>query len=105
MKRYWLVSVLCMGVLLLGSVMIPPALALVTNTVQDQVPGSLLVYPIFDIFAPNRTKIEITNRAGIGSPTIDLRVRVTYMCQPVTGTTASAFCQSFDENFPITHNQ
>src|SRR5215831_10184737 len=81
MKKYRLVSVLCMGVLLLGSLMVSPALAIISQTVQDSIPGSLLVFPIFDIIGANRTKIEITNRGGVGAPGIDLQVQVHYVCQ------------------------
>src|SRR5262249_17481702 len=42
---------------------------------------------------------------GVGSPSIDLRVRLTYVCQPTGPLATSAFCPSLDEDFNITHNQ
>src|SRR5262249_8517889 len=54
MKWFRLVPIvfLFIGVVLLGSPMTPPALAQSSNTLQDNVPGSLLVFPIFDVFGP-----------------------------------------------------
>src|SRR2546428_9096616 len=94
-KWYRLVPVIFLGVLLLGSMMTPPALAQVSSTLQDNVPGSFLVYPIFDIIGANRTKIRITNNGVLGFPSIDLNVRVTYICQPLGSSTSSNFCLSF----------
>jgi hypothetical protein len=112
-KWYRLVPVMFLGVLLLGSMLAPPppALAQISNTLQDNIPGSLLVFPIFDVITtaptggpnpggPNQTKIRITNN---GVTTV--LVRITYVCQPQTSSTSSAVCPSFDETFPITHNQ
>jgi len=107
MKWYRLVPVMFLGVLLLGSMLAPPppALAQISNTLQDSVPGSFLVFPIFDVITAaagtNRTKIRITNNGVTG-----VGISVTYICQP-TGSVGSGtnFCNSFDEHFPITHNQ
>src|SRR5215470_1757558 len=87
MKRYRLASMVCMGVLLLGSLMTLPAPALATDTIHDQAKGSLLVYPIFDVIGANRTKIELTNRAASA-----VTVRVTYICQSQDPSTV---CKTF----------
>jgi hypothetical protein len=95
-----------LGVVLLGSVLTSPALAQSSNTLQDHVPGSLLVFPIFDIFrgpedvSVNRTKIRVTCNGVTGTT-----LRFTYVCQPVGSSTTSAFCPSFDEHFPCTSHQ
>src|SRR5215831_21168136 len=93
-KWYRLGPVMFVGVLLLGSMMAPLALAQSSNTLQDNIPGSLLVFPIFDVFGGNQTKIRITCNG-----TTDIRIRVTYVCQPQGTSTTSAFCPSFDESF------
>src|SRR5262249_11015127 len=103
MKWSRLVPVIFLGVVLLGSVLTPPALAQSSNTLQDHVPGSLLVFPIFDIFGPevrNRTKIRVTCNGVTGTT-----LRFTYVCQPTGTSTTSAFCPSFDEHFPCTSHQ
>jgi len=91
---YRLVPVMFIGALLLGGLQAPPALAQSSNTVQDDVPGSLLVFPIFDIFGANRTKIRVTCNGVTGTT-----LRFTYICQPTGTSTTSAFCLSFDEHF------
>jgi len=97
MKRYRLASMVCMGVLLLGSLMTLPAPALATDTIHDQAKGSLLVYPIFDVIGGNRTKIELTNRAASA-----VTVRVTYICQSQDPSTV---CKTFAGDWPLTTNQ
>src|SRR5262249_40183827 len=111
-KGYRLVSVMCMGVLLLGSIMAPPAFAQNSDTNHDKSAGSCLVFPIFDDGGPptfggnlvvgpsNQTKIRITNNGVTAT-----RVRVTYICQPLSTSTTSAFCPSFDEAWPLTPHQ
>src|SRR5215831_3023971 len=98
--RKWsrLVPVMFLGVLLLGSMlMAPPAFAQLSNTLQDNVPGSLLVYPIFDIFSTNETKIRVTCNGVSGA-----MLRLTFICQP---SNTSLFCPSFDERYPCTPHQ
>src|SRR5690242_9784607 len=100
-KWYRLVPVMFLGVLLLlGSMMTPPALAQVSNALQDQVPGSLLVFPIFDVIGANRTKIRISNNGPVA-----VELHIQYICQPLGSGTTSQFCASFDHNLPLTHNQ
>jgi len=100
MKWYRLLPVMFIGALLLGGFQAPPALAQSSNTLQDHVPGSLLVFPIFDIFSGNRTKIRVTCNGVTGT-----QLRFTYVCQPTGTSTTSAFCLSFDEHFPCTPHQ
>src|SRR5262249_29100993 len=99
MKRYQLASMVCMSVLLLGSLMTPPH-ALATDTVRDQAKGSLLVFPMFDVIGGNQTKIEITNRAAAA-----VTARVTYICQPLGASTVSGVCNTFAEDLALAHNQ
>src|SRR5215471_4787396 len=100
-KWFRLVPVIVLGALLVGSMlMAPPALAQSSNTLQDNVPGSLLVYPIFDVFGANRTKIRVTCN-GVSGTTL----RLTYICQPSGTSTSSLFCPSFDENVDCTSHQ
>src|SRR5215471_15355866 len=111
MKWFRLVPVLFLGVVLLGSPMTPPALAQSSNTLQDDIPGSLLVFPIFDVFRPvltiaeqaefgNQTKIRVTCN-GVSGTTI----RLTFICQPFGTSNSSLFCPSFDERYPCTSHQ
>lgn len=68
-----------------------------SNTLQENIPGSLLVFPIFDVIGTNQTKIRITNN-GASSVSVHLN----YICQPL-GT--SSFCPLFDETQPLTSHQ
>src|SRR5262249_27311890 len=71
---------------------------------QDDIPGSLLVFPLFDVIGitqtQNQTKIRLTCNGVTGT-----RVRVTYVCQPQGPSTTSAFCPSFDEAWDCTPHQ
>src|SRR5262249_15637982 len=97
-RSFFLVTVLVFALTLVAPTF---ALAQVSNTLQDSALGSLLVYPIFDIFGANRTKIRITNSGNTGAPAVDLRVRTTYVCQPVGASNTSASCPTFVEDFQI----
>jgi len=70
------------------------------STLQDNAPGSLLVFPIFDVVGGNRTKIRVTNAGEAG-----IQARVTYVCQPLGSEPTSAVCDSFTERFPIAPDQ
>ena len=70
------------------------------NFTSPQLPGSLLVFPLFDIIGGNQTKIRITCNGATHT-----RVRVTYVCQPQGTSTTSAFCPAFDESWPCTPHQ
>jgi len=98
--RKWsrLVPVMFIGVLLLGSMLTPSAFAQSSNTLQDNVPGSLLVFPIFDVFGANETKIRVVCNGVTGTT-----LRLTFICQP--NTTSNVFCPSFDENVDCTSHQ
>jgi hypothetical protein len=88
------------GALLLGSLLAPQALAQSSNTLQDDVPGSLLVFPIFDVIGGNQTKIRVTCNGTTGTT-----LRFTYICQPLGTSSSSLFCPSFDENIDCTPHQ
>src|SRR5262245_62741194 len=84
LPRVALVCVLC-SVVLLGSRLAPPALAQSTQT-------SMLVFPIFDIFGANRTKISITNY-GDGV----VLFRLTFVCQSPGASLTAQVCTAFNE--------
>ena len=90
---YWLLTtvVLCLAA---------PAWCATLLPVQDNLPGSLLVFPIFDIIGGNQTKIRITNNGVTAT-----HVRVTYICQPLGTSNTSNFCPSFDQSLPLTPHQ
>src|SRR5262245_34727491 len=85
-SRVALCGVLC-SVVLLGSQLAPPALAQTTTTQT-----SMLVFPIFDIFGSNQTKIRITNH-GNGV----LLVRLTFVCQSPGASLSAQVCTAFNE--------
>src|SRR5215831_8927494 len=99
-KWYRLGPVMFVGVLLLGSMMAPLALAQVSNTLQDNVPGSLLVFPIYDVFGGNQTKIRITCNGVTGAT-----IRFTFIEQPEGTSNSSLFCPSLDVRYPCTSHQ
>src|SRR5262249_52056278 len=70
------------------------------SVMQPDQPGSLLVFPLFDVIGGNQTKISITCNGFTGT-----RVRVTYVCQPQGTFTTSAMCPAFDEAWPCTTHQ
>jgi len=97
MKWSRLGPVMFIGIVLLGSLGAPLARAQVSTIFQPDVPGSVLVFPIFDVIGGNQTKIRITNN-GVSAVSIHLN----YICQPL-GT--SSFCPLFDESQPLTPHQ
>jgi hypothetical protein len=100
MKWHRLIPVMLIGALLLGSMMVPLTLAQSSNTLQENVPGSLLVFPIFDVIGANQTKIRITNNGSVA-----VSVHLNYICQPLGTSITSNFCPLFDEVLPLTNNQ
>jgi hypothetical protein len=90
-----------MGVWLLGSLMMPPALAQDDGGCDAGTDvGSFVVFPLFDVIGGNQTKIRVTCFSDKGT-----RIRFTYICQPLDTSTTSAFCPSFDEAFDCTAHQ
>ena len=78
-----LVCVLCSAVLL-GSRLASPALAQSPSTQT-----SMLVFPIFDVFGANQTKISITNNGGSVVP-----VRLSFVCQALSASLTAQVCQA-----------
>jgi len=74
----------------------PPVGSLPANS-----PGSLLVFPIFDVIGANRTKIRIVNH-GVTPVSVSVNV----ICQPQgTSSVDSAVCPVFGSSFDLVHNQ
>jgi hypothetical protein len=84
MKRHRLIRAMIMGVGLLGSAMVLPAIA----QLRGEEPGSLLIFPEFDITPPAVTQLRITDvrDPALGGTT---RIRLQYICPGVAGVCAT----------------
>jgi hypothetical protein len=80
MNRHRFISAMMVGVGLLGSAMVLPAMA----QLRGEEPGSLLIFPEFDITPPAVTQIRVTDvrDPALGGTT---RVRFQYICPGVPG--------------------
>jgi len=109
MKWHKLVYPALVGAALLGSAMVLPVLAepVPINPPQDNVPGSLLVFPIFDIRSGSSTTIRITDTMGgnapgpgrIGVPP-SVGIHINYVCK---GT--STLCDQMDDHKKLTFHE
>ena len=85
MQWHKLVKVMIVGVGLLGSAMVLPAIA---QPLRGELPGSLLIFPEFNILPPAVTQLRISD---IQSPALGgtTRVHLNYICPPSGGPGAS----------------
>lgn len=81
MKRYLLGPVMLVGAFLVGSALVQPALT--AAQLRQNVPGSFLVYPLFDVDPPNATKLHITNITDGDT----VGVRFIFICPAQTSST------------------
>jgi len=81
MQWHKLVKVMIVGVGLLGSAMVLPAIA---QPLRGELPGSLLIFPEFNILPPAVTQLRISD---IQSPALGgtTRVHLNYICPPAGG--------------------
>jgi len=97
------------GAVLLGSAMALPAIAQTpVNPPQDNIPGSFLVFPLFDISSGNQTTIRITdvsggNVSGPGSNgPFSVRVHVDVICK---GTKSDTRCNQNNYETSLTFHE
>ena len=101
MQWHKLVKVMIVGVGLLGSAMVLPAIA----QLRGEVPGSLLIFPEFNISPPAVTQLRITDvqNPALGGTT---RVHLNYVCPPAGGPGASGgvegVCNEVDRHKAVT---
>lgn len=91
-----LVTVMLLGVCLLGSALVLPA----TAQLRGEVPGSFLIFPEFNIAPPAATEIRISDLqtpAGGGFSYIHMH----YICPGGTGTTGTCFATDTHEITPF----
>jgi len=92
-KSHKFVYMALVGVLLLGSAMVLPAGAQQTVLTTD-VPGSFLVFPLFDVTTGNSTHIRITDTTTtntVPQGTTSVRVHFEYICP---GTSSVKACDT-----------
>src|SRR5262249_1476944 len=95
------VAVVFLGALLGGGrEMGPPAPAQSPPTLQDNLPGRLHHFPIFDILMRKEAQIHAPCNGVSGR-----RLRLTFMGQASGASNGSVFCPSFDERYPWTPHQ
>ena len=84
MKWHKLIIAMIVGVGLLGSAMVLPA----TAQLRGEVPGSLLIFPEFNISPPAVTQLRISDvqEPALGGTT---RIHLNYVCPPALGPGAS----------------
>jgi len=100
MKWQKLVNATILGGFLLGVALVLPASA--QTLLQDEVPGSYLVFPIFDISGNAVTQIRICDKSnGAKGPTTTW-VRLNFICP---GSRQDPFCDEYDTDFPLTSHQ
>ena len=87
----WRVLIGALLALTLGA---PAELMAQTNILQDNSPGSMLVFPMFDTIGANRTKLRIVND---GSASV--QIRLIFACQPNVNSNTAQACQSQSERF------
>lgn len=97
------------GAAFLGSAMVLPAIAATPiNPPQDQIPGSFLVCPLFDISTGNSTTIRVTDVSGgnISGPGEDgpfsVRVHIDVICK---GTKSDTRCNQNNDERSLTFHQ
>jgi len=99
-KWHRLLTVMIVGVALLGSVMVRSAMAQ-AGGLRGEVPGSLLIFPEFNISAPAVTQIRISDvqNPALGGTT---RVHFNYVCPPSGGPGAvgglASVCNEIDRH-------
>lgn len=106
MKWHKLVYPTVAGAVLLGSAMVLPAIA--QNPPQDNIPGSFLVFPIFDIRSGSQTTIRITDTSGgnISGPgpsgSSSVGIHIDYVCK---GTKSDTRCNEMDDHKTLTFHE
>jgi len=90
MQWHKLVKVMIVGVGLLGSAMVLPAIA----QLRESMPGSFLIFPEFNIAPPAVTQIRISDvqNPAFGGTT---RIHLNYIC-PGTSQTSTSVCPEVD---------
>jgi hypothetical protein len=90
MQWHKLVKVMIVGVGLLGSAMVLPAIA----QLRESMPGSFLIFPEFNIAPPAVTQIRISDvqNPAFGGTT---RIHLNYIC-PGTSQTSASVCPEVD---------
>lgn len=91
---------LALGVAYAGSMVYGPALAQATgpDVFRDNVPGSFLVFPKFDIRADTSTQLRIVNHGDE-----DIDVKLNYVCPGIKN--VNQFCAALDRQVSFTPNQ
>ncbi len=87
----WRVLIGALLALTLGA---PATLMAQTNILQDNSPGSMLVFPIFDAIGGNQTKLRIVNDSSAS-----VQIRVIFACQPNVNSNTAQACHSWSERF------
>jgi len=105
-KWHRLITAMMVGAVLLGSVMVLPAIAQVGG-LRGEVPGSLLIFPEFNILPPAVTQLRISDvqNPALGGTT---RVHLNYICPPSGGPGASGgtagICAEVDRHKFLTYH-
>jgi hypothetical protein len=89
------------GALLALTLGAPATLTAQTNILQDNSPGSMLIFPMFDTIGANRTKLRIVNDTSAS-----VQIRVIFACQSNVNSNTAQACQSQSERFSaVAHNE
>ena len=106
MKCRKFVYMTLLGAVLLGSALVLPVTA--DQTLQSDAPGSMLIFPIFDIGSGNSTHIRITDVSnGLAQGTTSVRVHLDYICggTPSVPGLPPTFCDQSNEERVLTDHR
>jgi len=110
MKWHKVVYATLAGAVLLGSAMVLPAIAQTpVNPPQDNIPGSFLVFPLFDISSGHNTTIRITDVSGgnLSGPgengPFSVRVHIDVICKKARGSSDKSCDQNNNDTVLTFH--
>jgi len=109
MKWQKLFNATILGGFLLGGALVLQASAQTTGVLQDQIPGSFLVFPIFDISSGSTTQIRICDKSNGPIQTgnnATTWVRLNFICPgSLEVGDENPFCDEYDTDFKLTSHQ